>query len=201
MVRAHRRLLITSSQPGEGKTDTAVGLAISFAKLGVATLLVDADLRRPRVHTLLGVERGPGLSEALQDIEDPLELVEETEVRDLYVLPCGAPVDAPNELLSSSMLRGVLARLGGRYPVVIIDSPPVMPVSDALVMSADADVIMLVRHGEVRQRDAARTLERLRQAGASVQGIVFNGVPADKGDYYYSYYQESLKQAGEPAAR
>lgn len=201
VVMAHRRLLVTSSQPGEGKTDTAVGLAISFAKLGVATLLVDADLRRPRIHTLMGIARSPGLSEALEDTEDPLELVEETEIRDLYVLPCGAPVDAPNELLSSSALRGVLARLGGRYPVVIIDTPPVVPVADALVMSADTDVIMLVRHGEVRQPDAVRTLERLRQAGARVQGIIFNGLPTDKTDAYTAYYQQSLRQADEPAAR
>jgi len=200
VVMTHRRFLVTSTQPGEGKTDTALGLAVSFAKLGIATLLVDADLRRPRLHALLGVERGPGLSDVLKGDEAALDLVCDTSVSNLYLLPCGEPVDAPNELLASSSIQGTLARLGGRYPVVIIDTPPVSPVSDALVMAPGADVLMLVRHGKVSEPNAVRTLERLRQAGASVQGIIFNGVPTSEVAYRDRYYGEDVS-AGEPAAR
>ncbi|MFT4974539.1 MAG: succinoglycan biosynthesis transport protein ExoP [Myxococcota bacterium] len=185
VIRAHQQLVITSCQPGEGKTDTAVGLALTFAKLGVATLLVDADLRRPRVHTLLGVERGPGLAEALAEIEDVLEVVEPTAIPDLYVLPCGEPVDSPNELLASPALATVLARLRGRYPVVIIDTPPILPVSDALVLGRGAEVLLLVRHGQVRQRDTVQVLERLQHAGALVKGVIFNDVPGTAGGYDY----------------
>jgi succinoglycan biosynthesis transport protein ExoP len=196
VVVAHRRLLITSSLPGEGKTDTAVGLAISFARLGIATLLIDADLHRPRLHTLLNIARGPGLAEVLQGSEDPLELVEPTLVPDLYLLPCGEAVESPNELLSSAEFLAALKQLSGRYPMIIIDTPPVLPVSDALVMAGGMDVLMVVRHGVARADGAVSTLERLRQSGAKVSGVVLNATPIQQ-SVYEGYYTRPA-QTGEP---
>lgn len=203
VVMAHRRFLVTSSQHSEGKTDAALGLAFSFARLGIATVIIDADMRRPQLHTLLAVEQEPGLADALVDVsEDVLELVEPTRFSDLYVLPCGGGVDAPQELLAGPRWQALLTRLGGRYPVVIIDAPPVIPFPDALVMSAGTDVIMMVRSGVVREEHALRTLERLRRAGAKVRGTVLTGVKL-KGDASYYYYEQPAtpEQPGEPAAR
>ncbi|MDG1482894.1 MAG: polysaccharide biosynthesis tyrosine autokinase [Myxococcota bacterium] len=187
VIMTHQRFLITSSQPAEGKTETILGLAISFASLGIATLVIDADMRRPRIHNLLDLDQAPGLADALSDeTENPLEMVEPTAVPNLYALPCGAMVNDPNELLTGTRFREVLTTLSKRFPMVLIDSPPVLPVSDSLVMAADTDVIMLVRSGTVREEHAVRTLARLRRAGARVRGTILNGVKLDpKSDYYY----------------
>lgn len=203
VVMTHQRFLITSSQPAEGKTETILGLAISFASLGIATLVIDADMRRPRIHDLLGLNQSPGLADALSDdTENPLEMVEPTVVPNLYALPCGAMVSDPNELLTGTRFREVLDTLGKRFPVVLIDSPPVLPVSDSLVMAADTDVIMLVRNGVVREEHAVRTLERLRRAGARMRGTILNGVKLDpKSDYYYRLDTPKQADVSEQPAR
>jgi len=168
------RLLVTSSLAGEGKTTTSIGLAIAFSRSGVRTLLLDADLRRPHQHTMFGVNRGPGLTEALEKPgRDPL--VTPTEVPHLDLLVCGGASQNPDEVLSSPALARLLGTLGQRYQMIIIDSPPTAQVADALTLTRVVDGVLLVaRRGGVTERRTVETLEALGQADARLLGVVLN---------------------------
>ncbi len=186
-----RRLLVTSCTQGEGKTHAAIGIAVAFAQLGQSVLLVDADLRIPRLHELLGTPESPGLSEAVAASPDAEPWVMRTRVPGLCLLPRGARVDYPNELLSSPALERLLANLSGVFDIVIIDTPPAAVVADAMALARQADgVILVVRRGRVSRVLAAQTLARLRQMGARILGIALNDVPPSKESVSH-YYDES----------
>ena len=183
-----RRILVTSCVEGEGKTHSALGIAVTFAQLGQSVLLIDADLRVPQLHKLLGVPEAPGLSDALVDITDAQPFVVRTRVPRLFLLPRGLPVDYPNELLCSPELERLLARMGETFDIVIIDTPPAAVVADALSLARQVDgVILVIRRGRVARNLAVKTLGALRQMGARVYGIALNDVPRTRssGSYYY----------------
>lgn len=192
-----RRILVTSCVQGEGKTDTAINLAISFARLGVRTLLVDGDLRLPRVHRVFAVPRAPGFAELLGGQSDLARQVRETDVPDLFLLPAGADVENPNELLSGEGPKAVLGALSGVFGLIVIDSPPAGVVADALAVARHVDgVVMVVRRGYADRGLANKTLSRLHQVGARVLGVALNDVPLDKSaaSYGASYYDESARR-------
>ncbi len=188
-----RRILVTSCVEGEGKTHTALGIAVSFAQLGQSVLLIDADLRVPQLHKLLNVKESPGLSDALVDITDAQPFVLRTAVPRLFLLPRGQAVDYPNELLCSSELERLLNRMAETFDVVIIDTPPAAIVADALSLALLVDgVVLVVRRGRVARSLVVKTLAQLRQMGARVFGVALNDVPRTKQSSSY-YYDEQAR--------
>lgn len=170
-------LLVTSPGAGDGKTVTASNLAIVMAQAGRRTLLVDGDLRRPRLHDLFDLERAPGLVEALTlDAEASSLNVQETPIENLQVLSAGGPVDRPAERLSSAQLRALLRSLKERFDFVVIDTPPVLAATDATYLSTQCDGTMLVaRAGETTRPELQHALEALGDVGATVIGTILNG--------------------------
>ena len=198
-----RTLLITSSEPREGKTATTVNLAISLAQLGNRVVVVDADLRAPRCHRALGVPAGPGLAEVLRgqaelsNVVLALNLDEgritvgsgDGEAR-LHLLQSGRPPGDPSELIASGRMREVLRTLTDQYDMVLIDSPPVFPITDSAILAPAVDGVVLVVRGHRTSRQVTtEALERLHFMKANVVGCVLNGVDPGSGYYRsYSYY-------------
>ena len=179
------RIVITSALQGEGKTTTAANLATAFARAGQPIVIIDADLRRPRLAAVFTLrDAGPGLSGVLADtasVGDALRLVEPN----LFVLPAGPAATNPSDLLSSPRLATLLQELGERFAVVLIDSPPVLPVADSLLLTAQATgVIVVTRLGSTTSELAQRTLAALRRLEVPLLGIVANGArPTAMGGY------------------
>jgi capsular exopolysaccharide synthesis family protein len=191
-----RRLLVTSCLEEEGKTHAAIGIAVAFSQLGANVLLVDADLRRPTLHTLFGLPEGTGLVEALVDQDEPERFVRRTRVPRLHLLPRGARVEYPNELLSAPELERLLLRLRAAYPIIILDTPPAAVVSDALALAREADgVIMVVRRGKANRELVLKTLDQLRQVGSRILGVVLNDVPMEQEPSYGSRYYDDTPRA------
>ncbi len=187
-----RTVLVTSPAPGDGKTTVAANLAIAFAHQGIRVLLVDADMRRGRMHELFRVPREPGLSQVLMG-ELPLEaVVRPTPVSDLFTISTGRLPDAPAELVGSASMRSVLEQLTRDFSMVVIDSPPVLAASDAAVISSLADAtVMVVRAGRSHEEEVQATMDQLVSVGGKVVGAVLNDPNATVrayGGYYYKYY-------------
>ena len=194
-----RRLLVTSCLEGEGKSDLATGLALSFAQLGTPTLLVDADLRRPALHRIFGVEAVPGLADAVGLGTAVRQFVRATDVPDLHLLTAGTPADAPTEILSSEELAATLKQLGEHYPIIIIDSPPVALVSDALTLSRHVDgLVFVIRRARVPEALGLRTLHQLEQVGARILGVLMNDLPPREDRYRQAsrYYDDRPRGEG-----
>jgi non-specific protein-tyrosine kinase len=183
-----RTLLVTSPGPTEGKSLTVANLAVAMAQSGLRVVAVDGDLRRPRLHKLFGVRPRDGLTGSL--LEGSMDgRLQPSPVEGLAVLPAGELPPNPAELLGSRRMRGLLGALTERADVVVLDSPPVMPVTDAVVLAQAADgVLLVVDVGNTRRETARQAVEKMRQIGANVIGVVFNKVPMRKSGYYYYYY-------------
>jgi succinoglycan biosynthesis transport protein ExoP len=187
-----RTLLVTSSGPHEGKTVTAANLAVAFAQAGRLTILVDADLRRPGIHSMFRMQSEPGLTTLLR--RDGAELDEvalPTEQPNLRVLPTGPLPPNPAELLGSHRMREVVDRLKEGTELVIFDSPPVQAVTDAAVLSSYLDATVLVVDAGRGHRGALRhAREALSRAGANVLGVILNRVPEAAAAAEYGYYYD-----------
>jgi tyrosine-protein kinase Etk/Wzc len=190
-----RTLVVTSAAPGEGKTMTAANLAVTLAYDGLRVLLVDCDIRRPRVHGLFQLPRAPGLMELLRASGDPdappIRAIRETPVSRLSVLTCGAlPVNASN-LLSGTRMRVLLRELQEQFDIIVLDTPPVLATADASIVASLTDgVLLVVRAGATDRNAAQRAYQQLANVGARVVGTVLNdpgGEVAKEGDYYYPY--------------
>ncbi|HEY0322919.1 MAG TPA: polysaccharide biosynthesis tyrosine autokinase [Pyrinomonadaceae bacterium] len=198
-----KTILVTSSQPSEGKTTTAVNTAVMLAQTGAEVLIIDCDLRRPRVHSHFGVANAPGLTNYLSG-ESDLESVLQTndKLPQLKLLTSGPIPPNPAELLGSSEMRKLLMELTDRFTHVIIDSPPAISFTDASVLSTLVDGVMLVVHGGRSSRAVVRRAkQQLVDVGANIFGIVLNNVKLEAQDYYYyggyysSYYTSSEDDA------
>ena len=176
-----RVLLVTSAVAGEGKSTTAANLAISLARAGRTVLLVDANLRRPTLHRVLGLRRDTGLIHILKGLLPWHRVVQRTAVPNLDFASSGPYGETYADLLMSERLHEFLDEARGSYDVVVVDSPPVLSVTDALILGAQADGIILVaRVSVVRRSEAARVVEALRSADAPVVGAVINGSEGDR---------------------
>ena len=187
---APKTLLFTSSQPAEGKTTTSVNTAISLAQTGSAVLIVDADLRRPRVHKVFGLKNNVGLSNYLAGEGDLASMIQ-VAMPNLYVLPVGPLPPNPAELLGSAKMKQVVETLSANFDYVVIDSPPVSSFADSLILSALVEgVIIVVKAGLTSREMAQRTKAHLQSVGAKVLGVVINQVKLQPHDYYYysTYY-------------
>ena len=190
--RAPKSLLVTSSQPREGKTSTALNLAVTLSQLNRRVLLVDADLRRPRLHKALGLGNGSGLSNVLSGGEELAGVVIPAGPPNLYLLPSGPPPPNPAELLDSPEFVRLTERLAAEdaYEHVIYDSPPVLSVADAAIIAGRMDgVIMVVQSASTSRDLVARAAEKLRVVKARVVGALLNRVDVTSPGGYYRSYQ------------
>lgn len=182
--------LVTSSMPGEGKSTTATNLAIALAEAGQRVVLVDADLRRPSVAKYLGLEGNAGLTTALVGAARVDDLLQPWGQDELYVLTSGEIPPNPSELLGSDAMSQLLDCLSASFDAVILDAPPLIPVTDAAVMAQKVgSVVMVVGAGRIRTQDLAKSLGALELVDAKVGGIILNMLPTKGPDAYaYSYY-------------
>ena len=182
-------MLFTSATPSEGKTTTATNLAVVLAQSDARVLLIDADLRRPNVHHRFGLTGKLGLTSVLAGTASFEEAVQNiAEVPNLDVLPSGPVPPFPTEMLSSESMRALLDRLGGIYTHIVIDSPPVLSVTDAVILARLSDaVVLVIRHGKSTKHIIKRARDLLLRSGAPMAGLVLNAVDLNSPDYY-GYY-------------
>jgi capsular exopolysaccharide synthesis family protein len=190
-----KTLVVTSAVPGEGKSSTSINLGIAFAEAGKRVILIDADLRRPKVAEYLGLEGAIGLTNLLAGQVQIADAVQPWGGSGMWVLPSGSVPPNPSELLASRNMTDLLAALAGGFDMVIIDTPPVLPVTDAAVMATVADGCVLVtRHGKTTTSQAAAAAASLSAVGGKLHGCVLNRAPKrDSGTYtYYSYTSDGV---------
>ncbi|MEN8144189.1 MAG: polysaccharide biosynthesis tyrosine autokinase [Gemmatimonadota bacterium] len=185
-------MVVTSPGPREGKSLTAANLAVVLAQQGIRTLLVDADMRRSVQHEQFGLQSSPGLAELLVGEASLAEAVRPTDVEGLYVMPAGTPPPNPAELLGGDRMDRLLESLREKFSSIVIDSPPMLAVTDAAVLGPKVDGVVLVLRAEQTDRGAASlALSQLHHVGATVLGVVMNDTKTDGAEYYYrSYYGE-----------
>jgi succinoglycan biosynthesis transport protein ExoP len=191
--KSPQTLLLTSSLPAEGKTITAVNLATVMAKAEPKVLLVDADLRRPNLHQLLDVPKEPGLSNFLVGEIDELPVVE-SFIPNLSVISAGKIPPNPSELLGSERMQEFLVRCSEQFNRIILDSPPIISVTDAAILSTHvAGVLLVIKAEHVPRRAAIDARNQLLELKAPLLGSVFNDMPMQRGAYYFNYYAYRIR--------
>ena len=197
--RAPKSLLITSSLPSEGKTTTATNTAISLAQTGARVLIMDADMRRPRLHSIFNIGNGEGLSTLLAsemgdaDITNAIKQDDKTK---LWVLTSGPIPPNPAELIGSEQMANLLRLLQGRFTHVVIDSPPIASFTDGVLIASMVDGVILVVHaGKSSRQVVRRSRQLLQEIGAKIFGVVLNNVNLNAKDNYY-YYQSYYHRSG-----
>lgn len=190
-----KSILVTSPNAAEGKTLTAINMAHAFARNGIKTLLVDCDLRRPMIHHILELAREPGLSDVLRNHIVLIEKVAVTwaipvpQNENLFVFPCGTLSPNPYELLAARRMRDVLAEFKRHYDLVIIDSPPLMAVTDSIVLGNEVDgVCLVIKSGRTRQDVALRAKQLLVDSQTNIIGTILNGIDTKVANRYDKSY-------------
>jgi capsular exopolysaccharide synthesis family protein len=192
--RPPRTVLVTSAVPQEGKSIISVNVALAFAQTGRRVLLIDADLRKARCHELLGVTAGNGLAEVLTGQAEVDEAIVTGDVNGLYFMRAGAAPPDPPELLGSTKMGELLKELGTRFDQIIMDSPPVIPLSDPIMLATHADGVLLVV-GPTHKHLVKRTCQRLEIVASKMLGVILNKA-SDRSPSYYGYY-ESYSYVGD----
>lgn len=186
-----RVIVVTSPMGNDGKSTTAVNLAIVLAETGKPVLLIDADLRRPSIADMLGIEGNAGLTNVLADQVEPEDAIQKWGTGGLRVLPSGTQPPNPSELIGSERMSALMTWLRGQFETIVIDTPPVLPVTDAVVAAALADgVVLVVRQAKTTREQTSRALTTLRAVGVHIAGAVLNMVPIkdrSAGDGYHAY--------------
>lgn len=191
---APKSLLVTSSLPSEGKTTTAVNTAISLAQTGAKVLIIDADMRRPRLHSIFGVPNTEGLSSILSSDmseKDMLDIIPYDEPTKLHLLPSGPVPPNPAELVGSDQMRHLLQTMEGHFTHVVVDSPPIASFTDGVLIGSVVDGVILVVHsGKSSKQVVKRSRQFLQEVGAKIFGVVLNNANLRNQDnyYYQSYY-------------
>jgi capsular exopolysaccharide synthesis family protein len=198
-------LLVTSAAPSEGKSVTAANLAVAMAQSGNKTVIIDADFRKPRLHRIFNIKKEKGFSNLIVGAAEVEEVINKTDVPDLDVIPCGHVPPNPAELLGSKNMRKYLSALKERYSMIIFDSPPIMAVTDAIILSTLVDdVLLVVWAGKTSREVVRRAVEQLRDVRANLIGAVLNNIIVGQESYYYyqyyySYYGDKESQEGRSA--
>ncbi|WP_299093701.1 CpsD/CapB family tyrosine-protein kinase [uncultured Metabacillus sp.] len=181
-------MIVTSSGPGEGKSTTTANLAVVFAQQGKRVLLVDADLRKPTVHYTFRLENHIGLSNVLTRQSTLEEAVQTTSQDKLWILSSGPIPPNPSEILGSKGMQAMIEQAKDEYDVIIFDSPPVLAVTDAQVLSNLTDgVVLVVSSGKTEIESAKKAKELLESAKAKILGVVLNNKKVQDSQYYYYY--------------
>lgn len=184
-----RTILVTSSRPGEGKTFVACNLAISLAQLDKKVILVDADMRNPRIHRVWGLKNENGLSHYLTSDVKLADVTRASKSRGVSLITSGAKTPRPAELIASKRLERLLQDLQGEYDHIIIDSPPLIPVADSLILAAKVNCVVMVIQGGVTPRDVVNMAkQKLAKSDAVMAGVVLNNIDLTDPYYYYRYY-------------
>ncbi len=187
--RPVRTLMVTSAVPGEGKTTTAVNLAVTMADCGMRVLVVDTDLRRPNVHRVLRMERGPGLADVLRGEASLPSVIRKTRVENLWIISSGRVPPNPSELMGSERMAKLMAQLGADFDLVVCDAPSVLVVTDPVLLATHVDTtIIVVAVNRARRETVQRAHRLLQTASAEIAGVVLNGLEASRRHYYYYYY-------------
>jgi protein-tyrosine kinase len=191
-----RVLAVTSAITGEGKTLTAINLAVNMASTGrKRVVLIDLDLRKGSIARMLGMTTGPGLSDFLWGAVQKEEIIRRATIPGLVIIPSGRTMSSPADTLAGEKFRSFLRDLRSQYDLVIIDTPPVLPVPDALTISEQVDAfIMLFRLRHTPQKLFRQALEEL--GDRKIMGVVLNGEEKKSDKYYSRYYGHYYKQVG-----
>jgi capsular exopolysaccharide synthesis family protein len=189
-----RTIMITSAQPGDGKTTTVINTAIAFTQLKTEVLIIDCDMRRPMIHKLAHLEKQKGLSTLLSGGGNVADFIRPTPIPYLSILPCGLTPPNPSELISSESMSRLLNFLANRYKYILVDSPPLITVTDSLILSTMVDgVILVARSGKNKSETLRRAFHNLTRVRARVLGIILNdlNVRGEDYDYYFSHNYRS----------
>jgi capsular exopolysaccharide synthesis family protein len=191
-------IAVSSAQPGEGKTSTAVNLAVVMEQLGKRVLLIDADLRKPRLHKIFKVPNRDGLVGCLARGVNPADAIQPTDLANLFVLSSGPVPPNPSELLASERMKTILRSAKDQFDLIIIDTPPILPVSDAVVVGAIIDgTVLCLQAGKVPRDEVVSARDRLQMGEVKILGVVLNFFKASGAGgrkrhyYYYQAYGES----------
>ena len=186
-----KKIAITSPNPVEGKTTTVINTAIALSQTGAQVVVVDTDMRKPRIHHIFnGGDNGTGLSNFLSGNADLASIVKKTEVPNLYYIPSGPIPPNPSELLGSNRFKNMMGALEKKFDHVLLDTPPVLGFADSLILSSSVDgVVLVVVGGKTPRETLQRAKEVLHQVNAKILGVVINRVDMRRGDYGYYYYR------------
>ena len=184
-------ILMTSPGPGEGKSITTANLAVTMAQAGSKVVLIDCDLRRPKIHHLFGVSRDRGMTNLLVGRDGIEKTVVHTRIPNLDLFVSGPLPPNPSEMLGSARMGALIKELRKRYTRILIDSPPITAVTDAMVLSKYADgVVVIIRAGDTVREVAKNGVQQLRAVGAHILGGILNAVDIGRDKYYYHYYYQ-----------
>ena len=185
-------LVCTSSIPEEGKSTTISNLAVTIAQQGQKVLLVDADLRKPTIHQIMGVKNQIGLTNVLTTDVMPKEAVlKSPKTTNLFILPSGPIPPNPSELLGSKKMETLILTFLEVYDLILFDTPPVLAVADAQILSGRCDgVILVIRSKQTEKKDLVKAKELLERSHSNLLGTIFNGVEEKEAHYYYYYRAE-----------
>jgi len=184
-----RMLLVTSPGPGEGKTLLSSNMAIAMAQSGLKTLIIDCDLRRPRVHKAMGILNSAGVSDVVSGSAQLADAIQSTDVENLFALSAGHIPPNPSELLHTKAFAELLQSLRTQFDRILLDSPPVGAVADAMILSRSVDgVLIILKFGQTRRELLRRSVDQLEAIGAPLMGCILNDVKRNAAGYGYSYY-------------
>ena len=187
-----KTVLLTSGKQAEGKTATTVNTAMMFAQMGVQVLIIDADLRRPACHRFMNIDKNVGLSSVLLRQAEVEEAITPTPFANLFLLSSGPAVPNPTEIVGSADMQALLASLCLSYDYIFVDSPPVIPVSDAVILSTMVDGVVVVANGRDTPKQIVKeACLRLQYAKANILGVVLNQVDIQTAGYENSYSYSS----------
>lgn len=193
-------LVVTSPEPSEGKSFVAANLAIVIAQADKRVILVDADIRKPNVHRMFELPRFPGLTNALLDasVQEIERYLQNTDIENLRVMTAGVEAPNPAELLGSQRMQKILDALLDLADMVIIDTPPVLVATDAAILASKSDGVLIVaRVGQTHHPALQNALKEIQRVNAHIVGIVLNGLPSKRSDYYYKYYPYQYRYYGD----
>lgn len=184
-------IIVTSSQPGEGKSTTSGNLALSMAQDGKKTILIDCDLRKPTVHKKFGITNSSGLSEVIVGKVDLKDAMKEFN-KNLTIITSGKIPPNPSEMLGSNNMQRFLDELKRHYDCIILDTPPVLAVTDAQILSRNADgMVLVIRAGRTKKDMVLKAKKQIENVGGKIIGTILNAVDSKNGrNNYYYYYGE-----------
>jgi capsular exopolysaccharide synthesis family protein len=186
--------MITSPNPGEGKSTTIANLAIVFAQLGKKVLLVDADLRKPTIHYIFNINNTTGLTNVLMKQATLGDVLQQTPVINLFILPSGTIPPYPAELLGSTAMSQLIDRVNVDFDIVLFDTPPILAVTDAQIMANKCDgSILVVKSGSTEKEGAIRAKDILNTASSKLLGVVLNNKKMKDSNYQTTYYYGQTK--------
>ncbi|CAM4280748.1 CpsD/CapB family tyrosine-protein kinase [Paenibacillus tarimensis] len=182
-------IMITSTKTSEGKSTTSANLAIAYAQAGKRVLLIDADMRKPTQHHIFRLSNRVGLTALLSHQADLNDVILPVNVDNLYVLPAGAIAPNPSEMLTSKRMTALLEELRGMYDMIILDTPPLLAVTDAQIVATQCDgVLLVIDSGRVKRDSAVKAKACLDRVHAKILGVVLNNVKRSDRESYYHYY-------------